>query len=93
VLLLKPGEVSKPIQLRDGYLILKLVAREPAGQHELSDPQVQQSIRDTLRNRKEQLLRSAYLASLRNDAHVTNYLAQQILESSGKLPANLLKQK
>ena len=39
-----------------------------------------------LRNRKEQLLRSAYMAEARDEAHVTNYLARQILESAGKLP-------
>jgi len=39
-----------------------------------------------LRNRKEQLLRSAYLTQARNEAHVVNYLAGQILDTSGKLP-------
>jgi peptidyl-prolyl cis-trans isomerase SurA len=51
----------------------------------LADPQVQQTIRDTLRNRKEQLLRSAYLAIVRDDARVTNYLAEEVMETSGKL--------
>ena len=41
---------------------------------------------DTLRNRKEQLLRSAYMINARDESHVTNYLARQILESAGKLP-------
>jgi len=63
-----------------------LIAREPAGQRLLSDPQVQQSIRDTLRNRKEQLLRAAYVTVARDDAHIANYLAQQVIESAGKLP-------
>jgi hypothetical protein len=48
---------------------------------------VQQSIRDTLRNRKEQLLRVAYLTTARDEAHVVNYLARQVLESAGKLPS------
>jgi peptidyl-prolyl cis-trans isomerase SurA len=89
VLAMKPGEVSHalPFHGSGGYIILKLVAKEPAGQRELSDPQVQQGIRDMLRNRKEQLLRSAYLTEARNEAHITNYLAAQILESAGKLPA------
>ena len=86
VLVLKPGQVSDVIVLRDSYRILKLVAKEAPGQRELSDPTVQQSIRDNIRNRKEQLLRAAYLAVARNDAKVTNYLAQQVVESSGKLP-------
>lgn len=86
VLSLKPGQVSPPIMLKDSIRILKLVAREAAGQRGVNDPQVQQMIRDTLRNRKEQLLRSAYLAVARDEAHVTNYLALQVIESAGKLP-------
>ena len=85
VLSLKPGQVSPPMALKDSIRILKLVAREAAGQRGVNDPQVQQTIRDTLRNRKEQLLKSAYLAVARDDAHVTNYLAQQVVESAGKL--------
>ena len=86
VLGLKPGQVSPAVQLKDSIRILKLVAREAAGQRGVNDPQVQQTIRDTLRNRKEQLLRSAYLAVARDEAKVTNYLAQQVVEAAGKLP-------
>jgi peptidyl-prolyl cis-trans isomerase SurA len=86
VMSLKPGQVSAPIFLRDKILILKLVAREAAGQRGVNDPQVQQMVRDTLRNRKEQLLRNAYLAVARDEAHVTNYLALQVIETAGKLP-------
>ena len=90
VLALKPGQVSQPVETRDkdgmSYRIIKLLSREAPGQRSLSDPQVQQTIRDTLRSRKEQLLRAAYLAVARDEAHVTNYLARQVLESAGKLP-------
>jgi peptidyl-prolyl cis-trans isomerase SurA len=86
VLTLKAGQTSGVIQLKDGYYILKLLARETPGQRGLADPSVQQSIRDTLRQRKEQLLRVAYLTVARENAKITNYLAQQVLESSGKLP-------
>jgi peptidyl-prolyl cis-trans isomerase SurA len=90
VLSLKTGDISDVVEVRDGsgvkYMILKLVAKEMPGQRELTDPQVQQSIRDTLRSRKEQLLRSAYIASARDQAKVTNYLARQVIESAGKLP-------
>src|ERR1700758_1635610 len=86
VLSLKPGQVSPPIQLKDSIRILKLVAREAAGQRGVNDPQVQQMVRDTLRNRKEQLLRNAYLAVARDEARVTNYLALQVVEAAGKLP-------
>ncbi len=86
VLSLKPGQISGVIVLRDSYRILKLVAKEAPGQRDLNDPSVQQSIRDNIHNRKEQLLRAAYLAIARNDAKITNYLAQQVVESAGKLP-------
>lgn len=87
VLSLKPGQFTQPIHTKDGgYTILKLIAKEAAGNRQLSDPQVQQAIRDALRTRKEQLLRSAYLTEARDEAHVTNYLAREILESAGKLP-------
>ena len=62
-----------------------MITRESPGLRGITDPQVQQTIRDTLRNRKEQLLRSAYLATARDDARVTNYLAEQIMETAGKL--------
>jgi peptidyl-prolyl cis-trans isomerase SurA len=88
VLALKPDQFSQPIRLRGGgYRILKLIAKEPAGNRQLSDPQVQQAVRNALRTRKEQLLRAAYLAEARDEAHVTNYLAREILESAGSLPA------
>jgi peptidyl-prolyl cis-trans isomerase SurA len=87
LLSLKPGQFTQPVRTKDGgYTILKLIAKEPAGDRQLSDPQVQQAIRDALRTRKEQLLRSAYLTEARDEAHVTNYLAREILESAGKLP-------
>ncbi len=86
VMALKPGQVSGVVALRDSYRILKLVSKEAPGQRDLNDPAVQQSIRDNLHNRKEQLLRAAYLAVARNNAKITNYLAQQVVETAGKLP-------
>src|SRR5258708_25197335 len=83
---MKPGQVSPPIPLKEGYRILKVITRESPGLRGISDPQVQQTIRDTLRNRKEQLLRSAYQALARDEARITNYLAQQVIEAAGKLP-------
>ena len=83
---MKPGQVSPPLSLKEGYRILKLVTRESPGQRNIADPQVQQTIRDTLRNRKEQLLRSAYLAIARDEARVRNFLAEQVVEAAGKLP-------
>jgi peptidyl-prolyl cis-trans isomerase SurA len=86
VLALKPGQTSGVIATKDAYYILKLVGKEAPGQRELSDTQVSILIRDTLRSRKEQLLNGAFLVTARNNAKITNYLAQQVLESGGKLP-------
>jgi peptidyl-prolyl cis-trans isomerase SurA len=81
-----PGQISDTIRLPDRYVVLRLVAKEIPGQRELSNPQVQQSIRETLRGRKEQLMRTAYLLASRDQTRIVNYLARQVLESAGKLP-------
>ena len=75
---LRPGQISGILRSADGYHILKLVGREEAGQRQISDPQVQNSIRQMLTNEREQLLKAAYLDDLRNRAKVVNYLAQKI---------------
>lgn len=81
VFALAPGQVSSIIHTNEGYRILKLIAKEPAGQRELQDPRVQQTIRETLMNRKDQLLRAAYYEVARNEAKVTNYFALMITQS------------
>jgi peptidyl-prolyl cis-trans isomerase SurA len=68
-----------------GFRIVKLLAKEPAGQRELSDPRVQQVIHEQLRDRREQLLKSAYYEMLRDQAKVENYYVQQIITSNGTL--------
>ncbi len=78
ILTLLPGQVSSPIRTQGGWHMIKLISREPAGQRDLNDPRVQQNIRETLRTRKEQLLRNAYLDACRNEAQITNYLALSI---------------
>ena len=75
---MQPGQISPVIKTGEGYRILKLLSKEPAGQRELSDPRVQQTIRETLMNRKDQLFRSAFLEAVRNEAHVENYLARVV---------------
>ena len=49
----------------------------------MNDPRVQQAVRTLLRERREQLLRTAYYESMRNEAKVENYLADSILKSLG----------
>jgi peptidyl-prolyl cis-trans isomerase SurA len=90
---LKPGEITGPIPIYDnggpsrrivGYGIYKLVAREPAGQRELNNPSVQQSIRQFLRESRAQLLKNAYFEMLHDQSTVRNYYAEQILKNGAQ---------
>jgi len=90
VLKLKPGQYSGVISVVNpatkqamGFRVVKLIAKEPAGQRELADPRVQQAVRSQLRDRREQLLKSAYYESLRSSAKVENFYAKTILDSNG----------
>ncbi len=86
---LKVGQYTIPIAAFDspnhvaGYRIVKLMAREAAGQRDLSDPRVQAAIRQQLRERREQLLKAAYFEVVRNEAKVENYMADELLKNSG----------
>jgi peptidyl-prolyl cis-trans isomerase SurA len=81
---LPPGGVSPIIHTQGDYRILRVISKEPAGQRELNDPRVQQSIRETLMNSKDNLLKTAYYEVARNSAKVQNYLARSITDNSGK---------
>jgi len=86
---LKPGQSTDIIPIPDpndprkpgGYLILELISREPAGQHDLTEPQVQQRIRQNLRDARSQLLKSAYFEMLRDQSKVENFFAEQIFKT------------
>ncbi len=86
---LKSGETTEtmPITMGEGknskvvgYAIYELIERRPAGQGQLSDPRVQQSIRQQLRDSHAQLLQLAYDEMLHDEAKVHNYLAEDILK-------------
>ena len=64
-----------------GYTIYRFISKEAAGQRDLNNPAVQQSIRDQLRNTREQLLKGAYLEMLRDQAKVENYYAEDIFKA------------
>jgi peptidyl-prolyl cis-trans isomerase SurA len=64
------------------YTLYLVVAHEPAGQRDLAMPAVKDGITETLKSRKEQLLRSAYLTVVRNDATVVNHQAHRLVEST-----------
>ncbi len=84
VLSLQPGQMSPVIRTPSGFQILKMISREPAGQRDLSDPRVQQSIRETLLSRKDQLLKTAYYESARNEAKIVNNMARTVFANAGK---------
>ncbi len=79
-----PGQVTPVVKTEEGYRVFKVLAKEQAGQRELNDPRVQQNIRETLVNRKDQLLRAAYYEVARDEAKVINYLADSIAQATGK---------
>jgi peptidyl-prolyl cis-trans isomerase SurA len=81
---MQPGQASPIIPSQQAYRILKLISREPAGQRDLNDPRVQQTIREGLLSRKDQLLRNAYYEVARNEATVVNYFARKILETKAQ---------
>ena len=56
----------------------------PAGQRELNDPRVQQAIHQQLHDNQKQLLQTAYLETLQDDARVRNYLAEEILKKGAQ---------
>lgn len=85
---LKAGEITDIIPMVEpqskktvGYAIYKLLSREPAGQRELSDPRVQQAIRQQLQEGRSQLLKGAYFEMLRDQAKVQNFFAEQIFKN------------
>ena len=63
---------------------LKLMAKEAPGQRDINDPQVQQSIRDTFVIAKNSCCAPPTWPMRATNRKVTNYLAQQVMESQGQ---------
>ncbi len=88
---LKAGQITEILPIFDpathkpaAYTIYKLISKEPAGQRDLNDPRVQQAIRQQLHDSRSQLLKSAYIEMLRDQAKVEDYLAETIFKNSAK---------
>jgi peptidyl-prolyl cis-trans isomerase SurA len=79
-----PVGTAKVVSAPGAHTIVLVVAHEKAGQRDLSMPEVKENITQTLKSRKEQLLRAAYLSAARADAQVVNYLARRVVASNGK---------
>jgi len=86
VLKKEPGTVSIA-SVNGVHTLVLVVAHAPAGQRDLSTPGVSDQITQELRTRKEQLMRTAYLMSARDDANVVNYLARRVVDLKGDAPA------
>ena len=86
VLKLEPGR-ARVVSGGGAHTIVYVVAHEPAGQRDLSTPKVKEQITATLKGRREQLLRTAYLTAVRTDADVVNYLARRVVEEQSKSSA------
>lgn len=80
---LKTGQFTGILRDHNGFRIIKLLGLVPAGQRPLSDPEVESSIRKTLTTEKEEVLKAATIEDLRNRAHVTDNLAQEIVKTAG----------
>jgi peptidyl-prolyl cis-trans isomerase SurA len=88
VLEMQPGSINT-INVGPNYTILALVAKEPAGQRDLNTPTVKDGIRDLIQTRRQELLRTAYIAAARAEAKITNYLSRQVIDAQARLPASL----
>ena len=86
VLKATPGSVQQ-VSASGAHTLVLLVARENAGQRDLATPGVKDGIMQQIKERKEQLMRTAYLTAARADAAVTNYLARQIVDAQGSVPS------
>jgi peptidyl-prolyl cis-trans isomerase SurA len=79
-----PGTVNV-VSAGGTHTVVLVVAHEPAGQRDLTMPAVRENITATIRTRREQILRAAYLPSLRDNAEVVNHLARRLVEGHGRL--------
>jgi peptidyl-prolyl cis-trans isomerase SurA len=86
ILKTEPGNVGAAAA-GGGYTLVAVIAREAAGQRDLNTPGVHDTIKTNLHDRKEQLLRVAYLTTMRNRAKIVNYLAQRLVDAQSKAPS------
>jgi peptidyl-prolyl cis-trans isomerase SurA len=86
ILKMKVGDMTPVIRTEDSYWLFKLLGKREPGQYDLTNPEVKESIRTELQQRKRQLLTAAFSEKLHNDARVENLMANEVLASFN--PAN-----
>ncbi len=85
VMAMKQGQVST-VTAGPQVTILALVAVQEPGQREISDPEVKEAIRSGLKDRRTQLLQTAFMSRIRNEATIVNHLARTLVDGVGKAP-------
>ena len=80
----KPG-TANVAQSNGVYTVVAVIGHEQPGERDLSTPGVRDIITQTLKGRKEQLLRTAYLSAARGEADVVNHAARRVVEAQGKV--------
>jgi peptidyl-prolyl cis-trans isomerase SurA len=81
-----PGS-AKAVGDDRGFFIVLVLGKDAAGQKDLGTPGVKEAIGQTLKSRREQLLRSAYTSVLRNSATIENRAATRVVQAQGKVQA------
>jgi peptidyl-prolyl cis-trans isomerase SurA len=85
VLTAKPGS-AKAIGDGHGFVVVLVLGKDTAGQKDLGTPGVKDAISQSLKGHREQLLRSAYINTMRNGAVIESLIAKRVVESQGKVP-------
>lgn len=80
------------VSVGGAHSLVLVVAKEKAGQRDLSTPNVRDGITSQLKQRKEALMRTAYLTAIRSEATVQNVIARKVLDApAGQLPGVMPK--
>ena len=82
----QPGMVSH-VRAGGAHTLVLVIGKEEAGQRDLQTAGLKDGIATSLRAKREQLLRTAFLTAARAEASVVNHLAKQIVDAAGKAPA------
>lgn len=67
---LKPGEVTEPIRIQEGYQIIRVDDRKPSSIHSFEEPEVQQSLSRGVTMERADAARKKYVQKLREDAYI-----------------------
>jgi peptidyl-prolyl cis-trans isomerase SurA len=77
-----PGAVNVAAS-NGAYTLVLVVSHEQAGQRDLNTPGLKDNLRNSLKQRKEQVLRAAFLTAARSDAKVEHFLARRLVDAKG----------